>query len=71
MGKVTIRPMAKPDDPIYQQPVQIGARFTGKTQKKPPEKEPLDLQNLPFDPAQAAGEASLALTEGKPRDKKK
>lgn len=71
MAKVILMPMAEPDDPIYQQPVQIGARFTGKAQRKPPEKELLDLQNLPFDPAQRAGEASLALTEGKPRDKKK
>ena len=63
--------MAEPDDPIYQQPVQIGARLTGKAQKKTLEEWPLDLQNLPFDPAQAAGEASLALTEGKQRDKKK
>jgi len=31
---------------------------------------PLNLTNLPFDPATAAGEASLRITEPKPKDKK-
>jgi hypothetical protein len=31
---------------------------------------PLDLNNLPFDPAKAAGEASLQITEPKPKGKK-
>ena len=31
---------------------------------------PLNLTNLPFDPATAAGQASLKITEPKPKDKK-
>ncbi len=31
---------------------------------------PLNLNNLPFDPAKAAGEASLRITEHKPKGKK-
>ena len=37
---------------------------------KPPADVPLDLNNLPFDPAAAAGEASLRITRSKSRRKK-
>jgi len=65
MAKVTIKPLAEPDSPIYNQPLSIGARFT-----KPPPSHPLDdvdLKELPFDPAVEAGDASLgvAKSEGK------
>ena len=61
MAKVTLKPLAEPDSPIYNQPISIGARFT-----KLPPRHPLDevdLQELPLDPAVEAGEASLGVTK--------
>jgi hypothetical protein len=61
MAKVTLNPLAPPDSPIYSQPVSIGTRFTKSLPK--PLLDSIDLQNLPFDPAVEAGEASLRATK--------
>jgi len=57
MGKVTLNPLVAPDSPIYSQPISIGARFTKVLQKHP--LEGIDLQNLPFDPAEEAMKACV------------
>ena len=61
MAKVTLRPLAEPDSPIYNQPISIGARFTKPSPRNP--LDAVDLQELPFDPAVEAGEASLGVTK--------
>ena len=65
MGKVTLKPLAAPDSPIYNQPLMVGARFTKSSPTHP--LDGLDLQNLAVDPAQAAME--LVLGKGSKRRK--
>jgi len=54
MAQVNTLPPAKPDDKVYETPLQIGARVTSQAPAQAPTTTYPDLQNLPIDPAQAA-----------------
>lgn len=54
MARVNTLPPAKPDDKVYETPLQIGARISSRAPVPEPKNTYPDLQNLPIDPAQAA-----------------
>lgn len=84
-SKKTVREMllakgfkiAEPDDPIYERHsiifvTPISARLETQSKRKDQDQNsalPLNLTNLPFDPATAAGEASLRITRSKSKGK--
>ena len=85
-SKKTVREMllakgfkiAEPDDPIYERLSTIFVSPISAWHETPSKRKgqkqnsalPLNLTTLPLDPATAAGEASLRITEPKPKDKK-
>ena len=67
MAKVIFRGLVSDDSPIYEQSLVVGMRNTAPPSLAMRESKhssglvapPLDLTNLPFDPAKVAGEKSL------------